>query len=203
MKRAWASLLCMAALSGCESAPEDPSNAELRALVENILAAAKDGQKERVNEFARGLLLPDHEAWFKRVLGEEAGTKLAAEYSKKLPVFEFENRVYFEALAGRRPTIDVTRMEVVPGEQPGEFGVAYIRGSHRGVASREKFEKMEKEVRKAAVLAMRNPVPLYEISFMSTSSRAQGSANRKPTHLRWIVRVDGAFRLVGTLEPPN
>lgn len=199
MKRACASLMCLALLSGCQSAPEDPSNAELKILAKNILAAAKDGQKQRVAELVSDLVLPDHEAWFKKVFGQEAGAKLAAAYSKELSTFEFQNVAFFEALVRQRPTVDVTRMEIVAGDQPADFGVAYIRGSHRGVISREKFENQEEEARKTAMLGMQAPVPLYEISFLSGVSQS----STKPTRLRWIVRVDGAFRLVGALEPAN
>lgn len=199
MKRACASLMCLAVLTGCESAPEDPHNAELKALVQSIIATAKEGRKERVAEMVRGLVLPEHEAWFKKVFGQETGTKLAAGYSKGLSTFEFRNVAFFEALVRQRPTVNVTRMEIVAGDNPDDFGVAYIRGSNRGVISREKFESQEKEVRKTALLSMHDPVPLYELSFMSAASQS----NSKPTYLRWIVRIDGTFRMVGALEPSN
>ena len=56
---------------------ETPKEA-LRGLMTTVLTAARQGDQGKLEEIAKGLVIPNYDAWFKATFGEEEGAKLAA-----------------------------------------------------------------------------------------------------------------------------
>jgi hypothetical protein len=67
----------------------------LTKLTQDILAASKANEKDKLAELIKGLRLPSHEAWFKKVFGDEKGAKLATEYSDSLKKFDEDMTKFF------------------------------------------------------------------------------------------------------------
>jgi TonB family protein len=65
------------------AADETPTEA-LRNLITMVLTAARQGDQAKLEEIARGLVIPNYETWFKATFGEEEGAKLAAAYAKNV-----------------------------------------------------------------------------------------------------------------------
>ncbi|MBI5479358.1 MAG: hypothetical protein HY906_10905 [Deltaproteobacteria bacterium] len=74
-------LLAPLAVAGPTRAGQPESEAGLKAVIEELLAAGKAGDATRVEALARGMVLPDHEAWFRRVFGP--GARSAASTSTR------------------------------------------------------------------------------------------------------------------------
>lgn len=55
---------------------------ELRSLMKAALSAARDGDQAKLKEIAHGMMIPNHEAWFKITFGKEDGAKMAVAYKK-------------------------------------------------------------------------------------------------------------------------
>jgi hypothetical protein len=52
----------------------------LKKMFEAMLEAARSGDNDTAQAFARGLVIPDYETWFKDTFGAAAGAKLSADY---------------------------------------------------------------------------------------------------------------------------
>jgi hypothetical protein len=64
--------------------------AGLQKLIEDALAAVKAGENDKATAMAKAMILPNHEAWFKKTFGDEKGAKFAEEYTKMGPTLETE-----------------------------------------------------------------------------------------------------------------
>ena len=130
------------ALAATGAAAEIPDTADgLKAQMDAAVAAAKAGDKEKLAELVKGLILPDHEAWFKEVFGDELGAALAKEYAGQLEGFEQGVGGFFTKLVDKQPfEISVKKLE--KADDPD------ARGAQR-----------------SALAAMKKPVPLYDVSF--------------------------------------
>ena len=118
-----------------------PDTAEgLQQFLQELLAAIKSGQWERVSVFIKSLIIPDHAASLTKVFGPEEGKNLAPRYETELSDFERNNRKHFEFAAKEGSgTVDVSRFL-----NPADAGPSSISG--------------------AALAAMKEPLPLYSAS---------------------------------------
>lgn len=57
-------------------------SAAVKALIDSGLAVAKGGDKAKIASWCKELVLPNPEAWLKRVFGDPLGKKIAAEYAE-------------------------------------------------------------------------------------------------------------------------
>lgn len=67
--------------------PADSPEA-LKKVVEDILGSLKAGKPDTAAELIKSLKLPDHEKWFARTFGAEAGAPLAARYAQQIEQFD-------------------------------------------------------------------------------------------------------------------
>jgi hypothetical protein len=57
------------------------SEIALQNLIEDLLGLVKAKEWSRASKLLNGLVLPDHQAWFKTVFGDVKGSQLAADYA--------------------------------------------------------------------------------------------------------------------------
>lgn len=96
------------ALAAPARAGQPESDAGLKAVIDELLAAGKAGDANRVEAIARGMVLPDHEAWFRRTFGSELAPRLAAEYEKLIAQLEKElDGLLAQVLRESRTTVRV------------------------------------------------------------------------------------------------
>lgn len=113
----------------------------LKKLMEDIVAAKKAGDKEKVSRLYQGLLVPNYEAWFKKTFGEEKGVKTAVEYKELTAKFEEDMNKWFDQILEKGgPEIQVTHVE--KADDPEATGA-----------------------QKTALAAMKQPIALYTARF--------------------------------------
>jgi hypothetical protein len=120
----------------------------LKRLMTDIYAAtsAKDDGKSAA--LIRGLALPDHEAWFRRVFGDAAAAKLVVEYAAMLSRFEGDaGRAFGKVVADGQSDIQVLRFDRA--------------GDPNAVGNQND-----------ALAAMKSPQPLYSVRFLKPGERA-------------------------------
>ena len=154
-------------------APKYPDTADgLKQWATDMLAAEKAGEKDKFSEAAREAILPNHEAWFKAMFGDETGGKLEAEYGKLVAdtaKYEGQIRELFHERNEKGQT-EVAAMRIEKADDKNATGA-----------------------QKKAMHAMKTPTPLYTIRFTEPGKDAGFT-------LWSFVYVDGGFRLVGKLK---
>ena len=141
------SALCLIAV-GVASADTPETADGLKAQIETVLVAFKsDDGKAKRPELVKSLILPEHDAWFKKVFGDDRGKKLAEQYGKDIVAFEPALTKVFEALVKSGRT-DVSAWAV------GEDG------------------KEGTGAQKAAIAVMTEKAVLYSIRFVKTGEEA-------------------------------
>lgn len=145
----------------------------LGALADEWLAAAKDaGGKKRLEALCEALVLPDHEAWFKKHWADEKGAALAAAYEKQKARLAGEIADLFRKLVADKRT----QVSVVKVEDPAD---ANATGAQ-----------------KRALQTMSVKTPLYTVRFTEA-----GSDKGAGGMTLWSFVHDGKdFRLVGKLR---
>jgi hypothetical protein len=114
----------------------------LKRTMTEIYQAMRGGDQPKVEQMVRALALPGHEAWFRRVFGEEKGAAAAGEYSGVQGKFERDLvRLFVRVAAEGRSDIQVLRFEKA--------------GSAEAVGRQN-----------AALADMKNPIPLYSVRFV-------------------------------------
>lgn len=114
----------------------------LKKLMSDIVEAQKSGNKDKVNSLLKSLELPDSDAWFKKVFGDEKGPKVAAQY--KISTNQLEQdlaRIFTKIVDDGQTEIKITRLEKPDDPQ--------ANGNQKDVLS-----------------AMKNPVPIYSARFV-------------------------------------
>ena len=160
------------ALPGIAGEAAVPETADgLKAQMTQVLAAVKADDKEKVEQLTQGLVLPDPEAWFKEVFGDELGEKVAADYTRRVK----------DLPTGVAKTI-----------------ARYIEQGYTEVNARkaqkdDDLKDVPGRVR-AAFAAMKKPVPLYAAGFCKPGEK-WGNA------IYSFVYVKDAFRVIGKLRP--
>ena len=172
-KRHVAALLVAAAalvFAAPARAGQPDSEAGLRAAIEELLAAGKAGDANKVEAIARGMVLPDHEAWFRRTFGAELAPKLAAEYEKLIATLEKE----FEGL------------------------LAQVIKENRTTVRIKSFRKADDPEangnQKRALRAMKTKVTLYSARLVRAEDKVGG------IHFYSFVHTGGAFRFLGKMK---
>ena len=135
-------LLGMACLTKSNKVSYPESTDGLKKLMSDILEAQKSGDKDKVNSLVKGLELPDADAWFKKVFGDDKGAKITAQYKSNASQIELELARIFAKIVGDGQTeIRITRLEKADDPQ--------ANGNQKDVLS-----------------AMKNPVPIYSARFV-------------------------------------
>jgi len=125
--------------------PETPEG--LKGQMSAALAAAKAGDNEKLALLLKALVLPEPEAWFKDVFGDEAGARLAEEYVEVAKRFPPDATKFFAQMATKEGLeIAVTKLEKADDKE--------ARGLQR-----------------SALGAMKKPVPLYDVRFVGKDVR--------------------------------
>ena len=158
-------------LTGASATAGKPDSPEgLKAVIEELLAAGKAGDATRVEAIARGMVLPDHEAWFRRVFGAELAPKLAAEYEKLIATLEKE----FDALLAQVIKENRTTVRV------------------RSYSSADDADANGHQ--KRALRAMKAKVTLYSARLTRAEDKVGG------IHFYSFVHTGGAFRFLGKMK---
>lgn len=146
------------------AAPGYPNGPDgLKQLLLDILGAMRAGNNARAAVLMSSLQLPDHTAWFTQVFGPEDGTRLAAQYEKVRAEFEDRRSAQFRSVAAlKEMTIHIELLE-----NPNDLGL--------------------NDLEKAALGAMRQPVPLFKAQVRTPDSLAGVS-------LGYYAYVKGGFR---------
>jgi len=136
------------ALAATGVAAETPDTADgLKAQMDAAVAAAKAGDKEKLAELVKGLILPDYEAWFKEVFGDELGAALAKEYEEVAQHFPPDATKFFDQMATKEGLqVVVTKLDKADDKE--------ARGLQR-----------------SALTAMKKPTPLYDVRFLGKDTR--------------------------------
>ncbi len=93
--------------------PTYPNNSGgLKKLIQDILKASKSGNHQLVANYANALVIPDPEAWFRRVFGEARGKNLTADYLTKRSALPFQLAESFGSVVQQKMTdIDIRRFD--------------------------------------------------------------------------------------------
>jgi hypothetical protein len=135
-------LLCTACLKGSKKVSYAESTDGLKTLMSEILDAQKSGDKEKLNTLIKSLQMPDADAWFKKVFGDDKGPAVAAQYkSNTAPLDQDLGRLFTKIVSDGQTEIKVIRLEKPDDPQ--------ATGNQKDVLS-----------------AMKNPVPLYSVRFV-------------------------------------
>lgn len=154
--------------------PAYPDTADgLKKMFEDILAAAKAADKEKVTVLFKSLVLPNHEAWFKATFGDEVGSRLTEEY--QVMVDQIAKASAEEMLKSITKTIE-----------EGRTGVLAFRIEK---ADAERGTGLQKE----ALAAMKRPTALYTVKLVQPGQSSGLS-------LWSFVYVDNGFRNIGKMR---
>ncbi|HUT34691.1 MAG TPA: hypothetical protein VNE39_14475 [Planctomycetota bacterium] len=134
--------------TGAMMAPGVPETPEgLKGQMSAALAAAKAGDNEKLGQLVNGFILPEPEAWFKDVFGDETGARLAEEYVEVAKRFPPDATKFFGQMASKEG------LEIV-------------------VAKLDKADDKEaRGLQRSALGAMKKPVPLYDVRFVGKDVR--------------------------------
>lgn len=86
---------------------------ELRRLMEDGLSASRQGNKAKLREIARTLMIPDYELWFRGMFGDE-GARLAAAYGSNYKETEKIYPELFDWLAKQTGDLIVEDVRTLP-----------------------------------------------------------------------------------------
>ena len=132
-------------MKDCEAAEKDPSKTPpttegLKMYFQTMLDKAKNGNMKEAEAMARELVIPNHEAWFKKVFGEKAGSRLALDYDKNCKKYygDFHVEQFLQTLVER--------------SEKGIEVVALISPGPKATGSQNQVMR-----------AMKKPVPLYSV----------------------------------------
>ena len=120
----------------------------LTKLIQDILAASKANEKNKLAGLIKDLHLPKHEAWFKQTFGDETGAKLATEYGDLLKKFDEEVTKFFA---------DVVK------EGKSDVSVRVLKSAD---------DKEATGLQKDALVAMKQKVTLYTVELKKPGEKA-------------------------------
>jgi hypothetical protein len=163
-------LLLPLAFAAPARAGQPDTEAGLKAAIEELLAAGKAGDANRVEAIARGMVLPDHAAWFRRIFGAEAAPRLAAEYERLVATLEKElDAMLAQVIKEHRTSVRVRALSKADDPQ--------ANGNQR-----------------RALKAMKTRVTLYSARLARAEDKVGG------IHFYSFVHAGGAFRFVGKMR---
>ena len=147
MRRVLSSLLVftflgMACLTKSNKVSYAESTDGLKKLMSDILDAQKSGDKDKFDSLVKDLKLPNADAWFKKVFGDDKGVSVAAQYKSSTSALEQDlARLFAKIVNDGQTEIRITRLEKPDDPQ--------ATGNHKDVLA-----------------AMKNRVPLYSARFV-------------------------------------
>ena len=147
MRKILSSLLVLTLLGmACSTKSNKVNYAEstdgLKKLMSDILEAQKSGDKDKFDSLVKSLELPDAEPWFKKVFGDDKGSRVAAQYKSNTSMLQQDlARLFGKIVNDGQTEIRITRFEKADDPQ--------ATGNQKDVLS-----------------AMKNPVPLYSARFV-------------------------------------
>ena len=150
----------------------------LKQMIEEILAATKEKDTRKVDKLVARMILPDHEAWFRKTFGDKLGGGLGADYGGNVGRMKKELPAFFKKL------VDAGRTKV--------WIERFARGSTGGKVLEGPLGSANK-VQSAAINAMKTPAVLYTVWM-------EDSADKGSTPLWSFVYSDGCFRIGGRME---
>jgi TonB family protein len=103
----------LAAKATQSSAVNSQSNTarDLRAILSDLLVAAKNDDQGKIWSKIAELEIPDYENWFRRTYGQEKGQALATEYGKNLKPNEQQFELLWMELAKGEGESSITRLD--------------------------------------------------------------------------------------------
>jgi hypothetical protein len=114
----------------------------LKKLMSEILDAQKSSDKGKFDDFVKSLELPDADAWFKKVFGDDKGSSVAAQYKTNSSGLKQDlARLFGKIVTDGQTEINVTRLEKADD--------SLATGNQKDVLA-----------------AMKNPVPIYSVRFV-------------------------------------
>ena len=135
----------------------------------DLFAMIKAEDTDNATWLIKSLLIPNHRTWFKKVFGDSIGMKLDNDYSADLNAAEKDLAdLYVQILNDRQ-----TDIRVIKFDKAGDPSLTPLQ--------------------KQALLAMKNPVPLYSVRFVKPGEK-------DGLHVWSFVHVDGSFRLAGKMK---
>ncbi len=158
------------ALAAPAGAAQPDGDAGLQTVIEELLAAGKAGDANKVEAIARGMVLPDHEAWFRRTFGAERAPRLAADYEKLIATLEKElDGLLAQVIRENRTTVRIKSFRSADD--------ANANGNQ-----------------KRALRAMKTKVTLYSVRLARAEDKVGG------IHFYSFVHTGGAFRVLGKMK---
>jgi hypothetical protein len=135
-------LLGMACLTKSNKVSYAESTDGLKKLMSDILDAQKSGDKDKFDSLVKSLELPDAEAWFKKVFGDDKGSKVGAQYTSNTSALQQDlARLFTKIVNDGQTEIKITRLEKAD-------------------------DPMANGNQKDVITAMKNPVPIYSARFV-------------------------------------
>ena len=161
---------------GTKPTPEPKASpqteAELKRVIEELVAAHESKDEAKAARLAEGFYLPDVDGWFVHTFGPEEGKAGAASFNEQLPDQKQFGRLFLGALKAdfARGRTQVRVIKITGAEDPEATG-------------------NQKRVLKAMV----KPTPIYTVK-LTEPGKPRGSSFKS------FVYVDGAFRFVAKLK---
>jgi TonB family protein len=143
----------------------------LRWQLQDILNAARDPNRSRLDSLIRQMEIPNSKEWFTKVFGREMGANWGGAYESNLGEMEKNFQVVLEQLAG----------------EDGEF---WTRVVNDGPAPARKIEA-------SMVGALQRPINIYFASWKERGS----PPDSQPTAIGYFMFLDGSFRLDSAVSP--
>ncbi len=150
----------------------------LKKMIEGILVATKEKDTRKVDELVAHMILPDHDAWFRKTFGEKVGGSLGDDYGGNIKRMKKELPAFFKKL------VDAGRTKV--------WIERFARGSTGGKVLEGPLGSANK-VQAAAINAMKTTAVLYTVWM-------EDSEGKGATPLWSFVYSDGCFRIGGRME---
>jgi len=111
----------------------------LHALLQQLMGAIQKNDAAQVSTLTHSLILPDYQAWFLQVFGDNIGVRMAQLYEESLPNFDARfNDSISVFVAAERTAISVTRFQAPDLPNNDSYSVGLVK-------------------------AMQNPVPVYHV----------------------------------------
>lgn len=143
----------------------------LRRQFEEVLGAAKDHNRVKLESLVRQMEIPNSDAWFTETFGKEKGQSWAEPYSRNLAANEK----------------DLVAQLVEIADQEGELLVRKVN------------EAPQSGMEAAMIDSLRRPVDVYYAGWKARA--AAGGARFRNDLIGFFVYIDGRFRWNSTIRP--
>jgi hypothetical protein len=104
-----------------QTLPANGDDKQLETSVRRLLDTVKNGKSSEVIELDKKMILPDAEGWFRKVFGDDAGSKLAADYKHWADEMKSENAVKELKLVVDSGRLEIVVRKVVETNDPNHY----------------------------------------------------------------------------------